>query len=55
MDALLDQARLTLSDLGTHVASHAGNIADLAMAHPIISFQVLVVASILLNRMGSQV
>jgi len=52
---LLDNTRFALSDLGTHAATHAGNIAELAFAHPIVSFQVLAVASILLNRLGSQV
>ena len=55
MNDLLDNARFALLDLGGHAASHAGNIAELAFAHPIIRFQILAVAAILLNRMGSQV
>ena len=55
MTDLLDSTRLALMDLGVHAASHAGNIVDLAFAHPVISFQVFAAASILLNRMGSQV
>jgi hypothetical protein len=52
---LLDNTRFALMDLGVHAAGHAGNIAELAFAHPVISFQIFAVASILLNRMGSQV
>lgn len=55
MTDLLESTRFALMDLGSHAASHAGNIADLAFAHPVISFQVFALASILLNRMGSQV
>ena len=55
MTDLLESTRFALMDLGSHAASHAGNIADLAFAHPVLSFQVFARASILLNRMGSQV
>lgn len=55
MTELLDSTRYALMDLGVHAATHAGNIVELAFAHPVISFQVFAVASILLNRMGSQV
>lgn len=55
MTDLLDNARFALMGLGVHAASDAGNIVDLAFAHPVISFQVFAVASILLNRMGSQI
>ena len=55
MSDLLDNTRFALMDLGGHAAGHAGNIAELAFAHPVISFQVFALASILLNRMGSQV
>ena len=55
MTDLLDNARFALMDLGVHAASDAGNIVDLAFAHPVISFQVFAGVVMRLNRRGAQV
>lgn len=55
MAGALDPARYALLDLGQHLASTGAQIADLAGAHPVLTFQFLAVASVMLHRLGSHV
>jgi hypothetical protein len=51
----LNAATFQLSVLSGHVAVWAGQAVDLAVAHPVITFQILAVLSIAMHRRGSQI
>jgi membrane protein implicated in regulation of membrane protease activity len=51
----LNSATFYASIFGGHAGSVAGQLIDLAMAHPIITFQILALLSIMMHRRGSQI
>ncbi|HEY8003697.1 MAG TPA: hypothetical protein VIE16_05680 [Phenylobacterium sp.] len=53
MTGTLDPARDVLLDLVAHLDFTATQVADLATAHPILTFQFLAAASVMLHRLGS--
>ncbi len=55
MTDALNATTFYLSIFFSHVAADSGRAIDLAMAHPIITFQILALLSIMMHRRGSQI
>ncbi len=55
MTDALNTATFQTSIFFGHVAVWAGQAIDLAMAHPVITFQTFALLSIVMHRRGSQI
>jgi hypothetical protein len=51
----LNSATFYASIFGDHAGSVASQVIALAMAHPVLTFQVFALLSILMHRRGSQI
>jgi hypothetical protein len=51
----LNSATFHASIFGDHAGSVASQVIALAMAHPVLTFQVFALLSILMHRRGSQI